>query len=63
MAGGVRKQRGRWLALWREDGVKKSKILGPSLRDDKDAGACEARRRNRQTNKEGYLHNLIRAFR
>jgi integrase len=28
MAGGVRKQRGRWLALWREDGVKKSKILG-----------------------------------
>jgi len=29
MAGGVRKQRGRWLALWREGGVKKSKILGP----------------------------------
>jgi integrase len=29
MAGGVRKQRGRWLALWREDGVKKSRILGP----------------------------------
>jgi integrase len=29
MAGGVRKQRGRWLALWREDGIKKSKILGP----------------------------------
>jgi integrase len=29
MAGGVRKQRGRWFALWREDGVKKSRILGP----------------------------------
>jgi integrase len=28
MAGGVRKQRGRWLALWREDGIKKSRILG-----------------------------------
>lgn len=28
MAGGVRKQRGKWIALWREDGIKKSKILG-----------------------------------
>jgi integrase len=26
--GGVRKQRGRWIGLWRENGVKKSKILG-----------------------------------
>jgi integrase len=27
-AGGVRKQRGRWIGLWYEDGVKKSKNLG-----------------------------------
>lgn len=27
-AGGVRKQRGRWLGLWYEDGVKKSRVLG-----------------------------------
>ena len=26
--GGVRKQRGRWLGLWYENGVKKSKVLG-----------------------------------
>jgi hypothetical protein len=26
--GGVRKQRGRWLGLWYEGGVKKSKVLG-----------------------------------
>src|SRR3954451_16206387 len=26
--GGVRKQDGRWLGLWRESGVKKSKVLG-----------------------------------
>lgn len=26
--GGVRKQRGRWLGLWYEDGNKKSKVLG-----------------------------------
>jgi site-specific recombinase XerD len=28
MPGGVRKQRGRWMGLWYEDGVKKSKVLG-----------------------------------
>jgi integrase len=27
-AGGVRKQRGRWIGCWRESGVKKSKALG-----------------------------------
>jgi integrase len=27
-AGGVRKQRGRWLGFWRSDGVKRSKVLG-----------------------------------
>lgn len=26
--GGVRKQQGRWVGLWREDGVKKSRVLG-----------------------------------
>ena len=26
--GGVRKQRGRWIGLWYEDGVKKSRVLG-----------------------------------
>ena len=26
--GGVRKQRGRWIGVWRENGVKKSKVLG-----------------------------------
>src|SRR5579871_6219194 len=26
--GGVRKQRGRWVGLWYENGVKKSKVLG-----------------------------------
>ncbi len=26
--GGVRKQRGRWRALWYEGGVKKSKVVG-----------------------------------
>src|SRR5271155_2242118 len=26
--GGVRKQRGRWLGLWHEDGTKRSKVLG-----------------------------------
>ena len=28
MAGGVRKQNGSWIGLWRESGVKKSKTLG-----------------------------------
>jgi integrase len=28
MPGGVRKQRGRWMGLWYEGGVKKSKVLG-----------------------------------
>jgi integrase len=28
MAGGVRKQDGRWVGLWRERGVQKSKVLG-----------------------------------
>ena len=28
MAGGVRKQRGRWYGLWHENGIKKSKVLG-----------------------------------
>ncbi len=27
-AGGVRKQRGRWIGLWYEGGIKKSKVLG-----------------------------------
>lgn len=27
--GGVRKQRGRWIGLWYENGIKKSKVLGP----------------------------------
>jgi integrase len=27
-AGGVRKQRGRWIGLWYESGVKKSRVLG-----------------------------------
>jgi hypothetical protein len=27
-AGGVRKQRGKWLGLWYEDGKKRSKVLG-----------------------------------
>jgi hypothetical protein len=26
--GGVRKQRGRWVGLWREDGTKKSRVVG-----------------------------------
>src|SRR5450432_1973859 len=26
--GGVRKQDGRWVGLWREGGVKRSKVLG-----------------------------------
>ena len=27
-AGGVRKQRGRWVGLWYENGIKKSQTLG-----------------------------------
>lgn len=26
--GGVRKQRGRWIGLWYENGVKKSRVIG-----------------------------------
>src|SRR5437867_9830604 len=37
--GGVRKQRGRWIGLWYENGIKKSKVLGLS----KDMTKGEAR--------------------
>lgn len=37
--GGVRKQHGRWLGLWYEDGVKRSKVLGLA----KDMNKGEAR--------------------
>ena len=37
--GGIRKQRGRWIGLWYEDGIKKSKTLGLV----KDMSKSEAR--------------------
>jgi integrase len=39
--GGVRKQRGRWLGLWYEDGIKKSRVLG-LVRDMTKGEAREA---------------------
>jgi integrase len=39
--GGVRKQKGRWVGLWYEDGVKKSKTLG-SMKDMTKGEAREA---------------------
>jgi integrase len=37
--GGVRKEKGRWVGLWYENGIKKSKVLGPT----KDMTKGEAR--------------------
>src|SRR5438105_1353539 len=39
--GGVRKQKGRWVGLWYEDGVKKSRTLG-SMKDMTKGEAREA---------------------
>jgi len=61
--GGVRKQRGRWVGLWYEAGVKKSKVLGLAKDltkgDARDAVAKIVAAKRHETNGTAYFGNFV----